>query len=76
MNSPYPLALEPIVDDLERLSVSELKRLAAKSSVPFGTIYRIRLGYTDNPLIKTLTGLAPHLHKMVAKKQAKAATTA
>jgi predicted transcriptional regulator len=42
-------------------SMRQLERLAELSGVPMTTIYKIKLGTTENPGIETVRQFAPHI---------------
>lgn len=46
---------------LKRLSEAQLKQLAEESGVPFGTLNKIKHGYTVNPGIETVRKFFPLL---------------
>jgi transcriptional regulator with XRE-family HTH domain len=46
---------------LADLSLKQLEKLAELSGVPMATIYKIRLGDTENPGIETVRKFAPHI---------------
>lgn len=46
---------------LADLSLKQLEKLAEMSGVPMTTIYKIRLGDTENPGIETVRKFAPHI---------------
>lgn len=46
---------------LSNLSMRQLDELARLSGVPMTTIYKIKLGETENPGIETVRKFAPHI---------------
>ena len=49
---------------LGALTQKQTRELARASSVPFGTLQKLRLGTTSNPRIETLRLLLPHLRNV------------
>lgn len=50
--------LELIKHRLAQTPISELKALGKESGVPFGTLFKIKYGTTQNPRYETVTQLA------------------
>lgn len=46
---------------LKPLTLKQLDRLAELSGVPMTTIYKIKLGETQNPGVETVRMFAPHI---------------
>lgn len=46
---------------LAALTMRQLEKLAELSGVPMTTIYKIKLGDTENPGIETVRKFAPHI---------------
>ncbi|CAB4158358.1 hypothetical protein UFOVP703_4 [uncultured Caudovirales phage] len=51
---------EQVRQALSLLTLSQLKRLAAQSSVPYMTLYKVRSGATQEPMLSTVHAIAPH----------------
>lgn len=49
---------------LTRLRHNDLQRLSAASGVPFGTLWKVRIGETPNPRIGTVRAFWPHALKI------------
>lgn len=65
MNAPIPSA-EQVRAALAPLTLKQLDALAALSGVPAPTIYKIRIGQTENPGIETVGKFMPHIAAVVA----------
>jgi predicted transcriptional regulator len=57
LSCPSP---EQVRQALNLLSLSQLKRLAAQSGVPYMTLYKVRRGDTTEPMLSTVHTIAPH----------------
>lgn len=55
-------AISVVRDALAALTMKQLERLALLSGVPMTTIYKIRLGDTENPGIETVRKFVPHIN--------------
>lgn len=51
---------------LAALTMRQLEKLAELSGVPMTTIYKIKLGDTENPGIETVRKFAPHISAAAA----------
>ncbi len=60
MNLDIPSA-ETVREALAGLTLKQLEKLSELSGVPMTTIYKIRLGNTENPGIETVRQFAPHI---------------
>lgn len=60
MNERIPSA-EQVRAALAPLNLRQLDELAALSGVPAPTIYKIRIGQTENPGIETVGKFMPHI---------------
>lgn len=54
-------SIETLRAALEPLTMRGLEELAAKSGVPFTTLYKIKLGTTRDPGLETVRKFAAHL---------------
>lgn len=43
------------------LGHAQMQQMAARSGVPFTTLWKLRSGETDNPRLETVRSLLPHL---------------
>lgn len=60
MNTHIPTLFD-IRGELVKLTIRQLDDLGAISGVPATTIYKIRLGITQNPGIETVRAFLPHI---------------
>lgn len=60
-------------DALSHLSMKQLEKLAELSGVPMTTIYKIKLGDTENPGLETVRKFAPHIAAASQAEPTKAA---
>ena len=55
----------PSAADLRELLLTmghaQVQEIALQSGVPFGTVWKLRSGETDNPRLQTVRSLLPHL---------------
>lgn len=65
MNDTIPSA-EQVRAALAPLTLRQLDALAALSGVPAPTIYKIRIGQTENPGIDTVGKFMPHVRSVLA----------
>jgi len=66
-------AISVVRDALAALTMKQLERLAVLSGVPMTTIYKIRLGDTENPGIETVRKFVPHITAAAQAEPTKAA---
>lgn len=64
MNDTIPSA-EQVRAALAPLTLKQLDALAALSGVPAPTIYKIRIGQTENPGIDTVGKFMPHVRSVL-----------
>lgn len=57
---------EQVRTQLAGLTMKQIAQLAALSGVPAPTIYKIKLGTTENPGIETLRKFMPHMPAVAA----------
>jgi predicted transcriptional regulator len=53
--------MDEVRAELGKLTMRQIDRLADLSGVPSATIYKIRIGTTENPGIETLRKFLPHI---------------
>ena len=62
----------PSAADLRQLLLAmghaQVQQIALQSGVPFGTVWKLRSGETDNPRLETVRSLLPHLRSAAAAK--------
>lgn len=51
---------------LSKTPISELPALAAKTGVPFGTLFKIKYGTTKNPRYETVKPLVDYYRRLAA----------
>lgn len=66
-------SVEQVRAQLAPLTLKQIDRLAELSGVPATTIYKIKLGTTENPGVETLRKFLPHVR---AAAEASPAATA
>ena len=52
------MTLDQIQVSLKQMPLREMAALAARAGVPYGTVLKIRGGYTQNPRVRTVEALA------------------
>jgi hypothetical protein len=57
----YVPSIEDIRERLLHLDMRQLRALAADCALPWQTVYKIRIGTTDDPGLRTVRRLWPHL---------------
>lgn len=51
---------------------AQVQEIALQSGVPFGTVWKLRSGETDNPRLQTVRALLPHLRAAAPSAQSHA----
>lgn len=58
---PYLPSAADLRAMLSSLGHAQMQQMAARSGVPFTTLWKLRSGETDNPRLETVRSLLPHL---------------
>ena len=58
---PYIPSAADLRGMLLALGHAQMQQMAARSGVPFTTLWKLRSGETDNPRLETVRSLLPHL---------------
>jgi predicted transcriptional regulator len=58
---PYIPSAADLRAMLLALGHAQMQQMAARSGVPFTTLWKLRSGETDNPRLETVRSLLPHL---------------
>ena len=61
---------------LQTMGHAQVQEIALQSGVPFGTVWKLRSGETDNPRLQTVRSLLPHLRSATHPAQSRTAQEA